>query len=305
MKRKITCLSQDYSTSEVDSDSDEQAALSKKIILSPGLKRERDIILKNSSNSAGEGSSSSNKNTSDSDNDEKIVRSPERKLVLDRVCKIQVNPSSSIEISEVKLNKTKLSPNHQSRNGYLDCKIENKIIQNVYDQELTRSSLKTLDSGLSSCQESSQELSTSKHFFSKAFVARSCSQSSTQSFELHTDFTASQEAGSVHNDSDVDNSNKDEILTRVDQFITERKKIADQNHQRSQTPSEIFNQNVNNTVLGTCSFCMKNEKNGAVIHSNCLHLCCCYPCALYLYKKGRNCPICNCKIKNVKKLFAH
>lgn len=292
-------MNQDYSTSEVDSDSDDQTPLAKKILLSP-ISRERDINLKNSGHSAGEGSSS-NKNTSDSENDEKIVVSPERKLGLERVCKIKLNPSSSIEISEVKLNKTKLVP----KNGYLEREIENKIIQNVYEQEFSKNSLGRQDSGLSSCQESSQEVSSAKHFFPKSFAARSCSPSSTQSSELNT---ASQEPCSIQNDSDVDNPEKDEILTRVDKFISERKKINDQDQlppSRSQAHAETLIQNVNHTVLGTCSFCMKNEKNGAVIHSNCLHLCCCYPCALFLYKKGRNCPICNCRIKNVKKLFAH
>lgn len=299
LKRKISCLSQDYSTSEIESDSEDQISLSKKFIKSPCI--DRDASLKNSSNSAGE-SSSSNKNTSDSENDQKTARSPKHKRILDKVCKIKVNPSTSIEISEVKLRKKNLVSNHQPRNGYVEYKIENKIIQSVHDQEQSRNTLKTQDSGLSSCQESSQEIALSKHF-GKRSVERSCS--SPKRFE---ELTESQESCEVQHDSDVEHSGKDEILTRVDEFMIQRKISDEQSLQASSQSKDNLEssiQNANNTVLGTCSFCMKNEKNGAVIHSNCLHLCCCYPCALYLYKKGRNCPICNCKIKNVKKLFAH
>lgn len=310
----------------MDSDSDVQVSSSKKMTMPPNS--DRDSTLKsngnrlscknncnsgnsNHGNSAGECSSTSHK-SSGSDEDGETLASPERKCVDERVCKIQVNPLSSIEISKVQLSGKNLTPNHYSSNGYSECKIENRIIQSVYEQEIScsRSLLRTQDSGLSSCHESSQEMSTSKRYLStQIFAGQSVSPRSTQSFESQNDYPASQEFINVQNDSDIDNSDNDEIMTRVEKFTLEREKNVNQKRQLALTGSQTYSDSViddvNDSILGTCRFCMINPKNGVFVHSNCLHLCCCYKCAVKVWKKRKSCPICNCKIKNVTKLFVH
>lgn len=56
---------------------------------------------------------------------------------------------------------------------------------------------------------------------------------------------------------------------------------------------------------GLCMMCLSQPKNGVFVHSRFLHLCCCYRCAVKVWNKQKRCPICNCKIKNVMKLFVH
>jgi Zinc finger, C3HC4 type (RING finger) len=203
----------------------------------------------------------------------------------------------------------KLTPSHDD--NYLDYKIENKLIQNVCRQELSLSkrpkSLEWKDSGMSSCPDSSQEF-----LMTDGFLVRSSSSVSTQSFDSQNDFPASQASTQIQQDSD-DDTDSEAILARVDEFTKERfgKMKHDMSPSSRSRPPPIdprpddFPIDVNDTNLGTCRFCMLNPKNGVFVHQNCLHLCCCYKCALKVWKKRKSCPICNCKIKNVTKLFVH
>lgn len=61
----------------------------------------------------------------------------------------------------------------------------------------------------------------------------------------------------------------------------------------------------NESNFGLCRFCFASPKNGVFVHNNCVHLICCYKCAVKVWKKRKSCPICNGKIKNVTKLFVH
>lgn len=59
------------------------------------------------------------------------------------------------------------------------------------------------------------------------------------------------------------------------------------------------------TTYGLCMMCLAQPKNGVFVHSRVLHLCCCYPCAVKIWNKRKQCPVCNGKVKNVMKLFVH
>lgn len=61
----------------------------------------------------------------------------------------------------------------------------------------------------------------------------------------------------------------------------------------------------NDSTYGSCMMCLTEPKNGVFVHNRFLHLCCCYRCALKVWNKRKRCPICNCKVKNVMKLFVH
>lgn len=61
----------------------------------------------------------------------------------------------------------------------------------------------------------------------------------------------------------------------------------------------------NNSAYGSCMMCLTGPKNGVFVHSKVLHSCCCYPCAVKIWNKRKQCPVCNGKVKNVMKLFVH
>jgi hypothetical protein len=329
--------SQEYSSSEVESDSDSQVPSAKKIALSPhavealspsttvaATKNGNQLALKSKSgnnkhaNSAGELSCNNLTSSDDGDDGELTVSSD-----ADVIRKIKVSPSSSIEIAKVHVadcssyastTLVKLTPSLSC----LDYKLENKIIQNVYRQEVLfhkrPNSLDWKDSGTSSCHESSQEFSTSP--IDDGFLVRSTSSGSTRSFDSQNDFPASQASTNIQQDSD-DESDSETILTRVEEFQQERQgRLKPESSQSSlmtrslpfsdsQPSEDLFSNDVNDSNLGLCRFCMVSPKNGVFVHNNCLHLCCCYKCALKVWKKRKSCPICNGKIKNVTKLFVH
>lgn len=179
--------------------------------------------------------------------------------------------SSSLEFHSEKESNVKSSHNDEIE----DVKLENKFIQNVH-----RMNCKT-DSGVSSCQESSQE-------FSDGRIGRSISSGSTQSFDSNC--IDSETLMNVHSDDE-------EILKRADEFEVRKSEYSNAMNAKSNDSTE--------THLGVCNFCMSNKKDGVFVHSNSLHLCCCYKCAVKVWKRRKCCPICKQKIKNVTKLFAH
>lgn len=333
--------SQEYSSSEVESDSDGQVPSAKKMALSPrvetvsttsppigGSKNGNQLNIKDKihsgsnkhANSAGELSCNNNTSSDEGDDGELPMSSDGDRDDHDIVRKIKVSPSASIEISKVHVaacdsfssaTLVKLSPSH-----VLGYKLENKLIQNVYRQDFLShkrvppNSLDWKDSGLSSCVESSQDLSQDFNLSpleEAGSLVRSASSGSTRSFDSQSDCHVSQASTQIQQDSDE--SDSEEMLRRVEEFRQEKmKQIA------MISPSSMVGGvplgdspfvDVNDSRLGICRFCMANPKNGVFVHNNCLHLCCCYKCALKVWKKRKSCPICNCKIKNVTKLFVH
>jgi hypothetical protein len=57
------------------------------------------------------------------------------------------------------------------------------------------------------------------------------------------------------------------------------------------------------TFENACVVCMQAPKDGAVIHGNTCHLCCCYLCAVRLRRRGNVCPICRLKVERTVKVF--
>lgn len=299
--------SQDYSSSEVESESDVDLPISKKIALSPRteclspkngnqLNSKDKLNSENNKHANSAGELSCNNNTSSDDGDEG-----------ETIRKIKVSPSTSIEIAKVHVadcsSFIKLTPSHVKDN-YVEFKLENKIIQNVYRQEVSRrpNSLDWKDSGMSTGPESSQEFSLSP--LEDGFLVRSSSSGSTQSFDSQNDFPASQASTQIQHDSDEE-TDTEGILTRVEEFTQERQGKLRPEMSQSSFRTDDSATDVNDSNLGLCRFCMINPKNGVFVHNNCLHLCCCYKCAVKVWKKRKSCPICNCKIKNVTKLFVH
>ena len=315
--------STEVSSSDLESD-DLEAPTTKKLAMSPRAeslspsttlsKNGNQLIIKDKLhsennkhvNSAGELSCNNNTSSDDGGDDENRVK----------IMKIKLSPSSSIEIAKVRVADCGSSSGYASSmvashdDNYLEFKVENKLIQSVCRQEMSYrpKSLEWKDSGMSSCQESSQESLTN---IEEGFLTRTSSSVSTQSFDSQIDFPASQASTNIQQDSDEE-TDSEGILKRVEEFTKERHgklKLELSPSSRCRPPlcesQPDDSTDINDSNLGMCRFCMVNPKNGVFVHQNCLHLCCCYKCAVKVWKKRKSCPICNCKIKNVTKLFVH
>jgi hypothetical protein len=295
--------SHDYSTSELDSGSEFESPAKKKMVREEHCSRPTtpssciingNQFLKSEKREGGKHANSAGElscNNSSSDDGETSTSSSLRNNDKetrpgDNVKKIKVSPSSSIEIAKVASYPS--SSFIQSSLNELNClefKLENKFIQNVFRQDCKRPHCLELqkDSGMSSCQESSQEFSSSP-VEEGNFLVRSASSISSQSVESHnSDFQLSQASTSLQRDTE-DESDNEQFFTRVDEFVKSNSTEKDS--------------------MGMCSFCLVNPRNGLFSHSNSAHWVCCYKCAVRVWKKRKSCPICNCKVKKILKLFA-
>ena len=228
----------DYSTTEIDSDSEFDSPAKKKLIkeecasptssssmANPARLKNGNQYMKNDkskhANSAGE--QSCNNTSSDDGEDVEISTTASSNAgSCDIVTKIKVSPSASIEIAKVH------SDSSLNNKNYLGIKVENKLIQNVYRQELSYGRhpmppkyLDLKDSGLSSCQESSQEFCSSPSEEGNSLVRTVSSTSSSNSVESSCDFMASQASTQLPYDSD-DETDTEKLLTRVEEFTNER-----------------------------------------------------------------------------------
>ncbi|XP_050348463.1 E3 ubiquitin-protein ligase Mdm2-like isoform X2 [Nymphalis io] len=48
-----------------------------------------------------------------------------------------------------------------------------------------------------------------------------------------------------------------------------------------------------------CVVCVSQPKTGVFAHGRIAHICCCYTCAVKIWKRAGRCPVCNCKVSNV------
>ncbi|CAO1379864.1 unnamed protein product [Diamesa serratosioi] len=313
LKRKMTTL-QDYSSSS-DLESEDQAPVTKKIALMASPKASGSTLVAGSSK----------------------INIPSSSATSGNNCNIKSSTKHENSAGELSCNNNTSSCEDDGEDGNTSqisrqsSIAENKIIQNVYRQDMSTTrkmsppnSLErkqSHDSGMSSCQESSQDLSPME-----SNLARSSSSSSSHSADLYSNTTL-EFANSQVTEDDSDNDN---ILQRIDEYsrenynLQQKKMLAkekgvkyedDKKNSLQEDSSKLgpsrstdsFDsiEDINESNLGLCRFCMINPKNGVFVHSNCLHLCCCYKCAVKVWKTRKSCPICNCKIKNVAKLFVH
>lgn len=249
-------------------------------------------------NSAGEQSCNNNSSLDSTDAEEGEQVSKKYKL----------SSSTSLEITKVNHFDQQLEGNSQttSQNAHIalssNFKLNNKQIQNVLKQHQT-APVSDKDSGCSSCP-SSQEFDYN--------LVRSASSDSSQSLGGSQVF-----GNAIKPTEDTEDSDDEKILNKVDEFSkqsseTKQKLLSECLTKAKYNPelprsSETLDpaSDVNESNLGLCRFCFVNPKDGVFVHNNCLHLCCCYKCAVKVWKKRKSCPICNCKVKNVTKLFVH
>jgi hypothetical protein len=167
----------------------------------------------------------------------------------------------------------------------------------------------TKDSGFSSC--SSQDLGSPTQEIDSATL---CDSQETYCSELHDDndgTVAKQEGGSSDRASSgtlleqmMDQKNLyPSSLSRNSSSLSDYAFPGSSQNSESGFGSQLVD--VTKSDLGLCMVCLVNPKDGGFVHKRKVHLCCCYKCANLIWKQRKTCPICNGKVMNVVKVFAH
>lgn len=77
----------------------------------------------------------------------------------------------------------------------------------------------------------------------------------------------------------------------------------------SEETRQDFSENIAKPVISIpenrelCIMCNTNPKNSIFLHGNIAHMCSCYKCAMRTWGTNKRCPVCNCKVRNVVKVF--
>lgn len=138
---------------------------------------------------------------------------------------------------------------------------------------------------------------------SKSFESNVCSTITSQSSNLSQASTSSSTTSGIRSLSSCSGPNLHKNVDSVPARVTKRRAYSDTDEPQSQPPilKEIYGLD----AYGPCMICLSQPKDGVFVHSRFLHLCCCYRCAVKIWNKRKRCPICNCKVNNVQKIFVH
>lgn len=156
--------------------------------------------------------------------------------------------------------------------------------------------LSNKDSGFSS--SSSQELSPTQEFLNDDKIDNSSQE--TYCPELEIDGTHITQVYATSSTELSESSAKIGLLSRSASSCSDFTEIV--SVLKSQ---DSFERTQNSEGFEMCMMCLVEPKNGVFVHNRFLHSCCCYKCAMKFWAKLKRCPICNCRVKNVMKLFVH
>lgn len=85
--------------------------------------------------------------------------------------------------------------------------------------------------------------------------------------------------------------------------------LAKSSSPTNQELKESLNDNVAKPCISVpenkelCIICNVNPKNSIFLHGNIGHMCSCYKCSMRTWGTNKRCPVCNCKVRNVIKVF--
>ncbi|XP_055842055.1 E3 ubiquitin-protein ligase Mdm2-like isoform X2 [Episyrphus balteatus] len=121
-------------------------------------------------------------------------------------------------------------------------------------------------------------------------------QTNTESHAISTLVQSVSECSDAY--TNIQTSNISEIpgISTIEEKLRSQKPVLGDPSENGSTDFQSY---------GSCMTCLTEPKNGVFVHSRFLHLCCCYKCAVKIWNKNKKCPICNCAVKNVMKLFIH
>lgn len=155
------------------------------------------------------------------------------------------------------------------------------------------------DSGFSSIPSSSQEIPSSSSQSDDLQILPN------KYSEHENDSDCPRHTEDSHNN--VENFQSNDVPLKLNKSVVKRdiSKFSE-NSLKSKSNKKLasnFDDTTDNSDL--CVVCLSEPKNGAFIHTKFAHLCCCYRCAVKIWNTRKKCPICNCPVKNVLKLFVH
>lgn len=139
---------------------------------------------------------------------------------------------------------------------------------------------------------------------SKSFDSNVSSTITSQSSNLSQASTSSSTTSGIRSMSSCSGPNLYKNVETVPARVSKRRAYSDTDEPQSQQPP-ILKQIFGLDAYGPCMICLSQPKDGVFVHSRFLHLCCCYRCAVKIWNKRKRCPICNCKVNNVQKIFVH
>ncbi|XP_034935907.1 E3 ubiquitin-protein ligase Mdm2-like [Chelonus insularis] len=203
----------------------------------------------------------------------------------------------------------------------IDNKLENETASENNSQQLSR-----MDSGLGGSSQESQSFSLSSSQALESdmetedrmvFSPTSCSNNLI-SKDASIDERHGNISGQFVNNPTGFEVDKDEVDAKVTSFSlkhlsgTDTISVSnDKKNQKTETNSQndikILSNNQkeksDESENKLCLVCTVSPKNGAFVHGSVSHICCCYQCAVRIWRTTKHCPICKRKITNVLKAF--
>lgn len=260
-------------------------------------------------NSAGETGKSST--ADDNEFDERVKEGPSSSnfIIKNKLFKnvVDVEATSQLKPS-TQLNLTNAPPAQvQKDSGFSSCCSSQELSSDLMP-------VKSFDSQETYCSEY-EEMSRSKNRGpfdtiqeSKSFESTVSSTITSQSSNLSQASTSSSSTSSSSGIRSMSSCSGPNLLYKNTEIVparvnSKRRAFSDTDEPQSQPPilKDIFGLD----AYGPCMTCLSQPKDGVFVHSRFLHLCCCYRCAVKIWNKQKRCPVCNCKVNNVQKIFVH
>ncbi|KAG4068677.1 hypothetical protein HA402_002368 [Bradysia odoriphaga] len=260
-------------------------------------------------NSAGETGKSSTADDNEFDDRVKEGQGSSNFIIKNKLFKNVVDVETTSQLKSTQLNLTNApSAMVQKDSGFSSCFSSQELSSDLV-------AVKSFDSQETFCSEYEEivgsknrgpfdvnTMQESKSFESTASSAITSQSSSLSQASTSSSSTTSSGIRSMSSCSGPNllYKNVESVPTRVN---SKRRAYSDTDEPQSQPP--ILKQIFGLDAYGPCMICLSQPKDGVFVHSRFLHLCCCYRCAVKIWNKQKRCPICNCKVNNVQKIFVH
>lgn len=259
-------------------------------------------------NSAGETGKSSTADDNDFDERVKEGQSSTNFIIKNKLFKNVVDVETTSQLKSTQLSLTNVPANVHKDSGFSSCFSSQELSSDLAPVK----SFASASSQETFCSEY-EEIVASKNRGplhadtmqeSKSFESNVSSTITSQSSSLSQASTSSSSTSGIRSSSSCSGPNLFKNVENVPAArVSKRRAYSDTDEPKSQSPilKDIFSLD----PYGPCIVCLSHPKDGVFVHKRFLHLCCCYRCAVKIWNKKKRCPICNCKVNNVQKIFVH
>lgn len=264
-------------------------------------------------NSAGEtGKSSSAADDNEFDDRVKEGQGASNFIIKNKLFKNVVDVETTSQLNSTQLNLSNAPGKLHKDSGFSSCCSSQELSSDLLpvksfasasSQETFCSEYEELVASKSSGPLDVNTIEESKSFESNASSALTSQSSNlSQASTFSSSTTSSSGIGSLSSFSGPNLFKNMETAVPATR-VSKRRAYSDTDEPQSQPP--ILKQIFGLDAYGPCMICLSQPKDGVFVHKRFLHLCCCYRCAVKIWNKKKRCPICNCKVNNVQKIFVH